>query len=288
MHLLNTIDEIRSRISKEKQLGKSVGLVPTMGALHEGHLSLVRAARACDVVVVSIFVNPLQFNNAKDLEAYPSNLEMDVELIDKDADVVFAPDYTHIYPSKPSTSIQFGESESNLEGAFRPGHFGGVGIVVSKLFNIIEPDRAYFGLKDLQQFFLIKQLVRDLSFPIEIVGCPTVREPSGLAMSSRNKNLSEESRSKAAKLFEGLKIVKNEFDRGTCWDKAKNVGMLFYQEVGGLSIEYLECTSDDLGVLDQFPESGNLVVCVAAQIDGVRLIDNLYLRSEKEVTSISS
>lgn len=277
MQLFDSIDTLRSTIFEKKLQRKSVGLVPTMGALHEGHMSLVHSAQSCDLIVVSVFVNPLQFNNASDLANYPRVLEHDLEKLEGKCDMVFAPDHWGIYAETPTTKIDFGLKSEYLEGKFRPGHFGGVGLIVSKLFNIVQPDRAYFGLKDLQQYVLIEQMVRDLSFPVEIVGCPTIREKSGLAMSSRNQQLSDDGKFKASKLFEGLSSLKNQLDEGIPLKQSKRQVQAFY-ESEGLDVEYLEYVSSNLDVLEEFPDTGNVIVCVAAVVERVRLIDNLYLR----------
>lgn len=279
MRLFDSADELRSAIFEIRHQRKSIGLVPTMGALHEGHLSLAKAAKTCDIVVVSVFVNPLQFNHSSDLENYPRALEDDLKKLEGVCDIVFAPDYKTIYKESPSTTIDFGVKGEVLEGKFRPEHFEGVGLVVSKFFNIVQPDRAYFGLKDLQQYLLVKQMVKDLSFPVEIIGCPTVREASGLAMSSRNRNLSNEGKIIASKIFEGLKSVKKQFDNGISLQQIKTEAFDFYNSVIGLKIEYLKCISDELEELEEFPEKGEVIVCIAAIVENVRLIDNLYLRN---------
>ena len=278
MQLFDSIDEIRAVISEKRRQGATVGLVPTMGALHEGHLSLVNTARACDVVVVSIFVNPLQFNNASDLRDYPRTLDQDLDTLSNECDMVFAPTQEVVYFDSPVSRIDFGNNEKKLEGKFRSGHFSGIGMIVTKLLNIIQPDYVYFGLKDFQQFLLVKQLVKDFSFQVQVIGCPTIREESGLALSSRNANLSEEGKRVAPKIFEGLNIVKNKFDAGATLEKAKKEASLFYDFFDNIKIEYLECMSNGLEVMEEFNDKGEIIVCIAASIDGIRLIDNLYLR----------
>jgi len=280
MQLFDSIEEIRAILEEKKQEGLSIGLVPTMGALHEGHMSLIKKAQTCDVVVVSIFVNALQFNNKNDLTNYPRSLEDDLLKLKNQCDIVFAPSHEAIYGSLPVTQINFGRIGSRLEGEFRPGHFEGVGLIVAKFFNIIQPDYAYFGLKDLQQFLLIKQLVSDLSFPIEIVGCQTIREACGLAMSSRNQKLSERGREVASKIFQGLNTVKKEFEQGISLKESKRLALQFYAGVDGLEVEYLEYVSPQLDVLDEFGGTGGINVCIAASVEGIRLIDNLYLQSQ--------
>ena len=180
-----------------------------MGALHEGHITLIeKAKQENDVVVSSIFVNPAQFNNPDDLARYPRTLEEDCQKLEAaGCDMVFTPPSTKCTPNQPMLRLNFGELETVMEGAFRPGHFNGVGIVVAKLFNIVQADRAYFGQKDLQQVAVIRRLIRDLSFPVELIRCPTVREADGLAMSSRNRNLTPEEREQAPALFQALTLA---------------------------------------------------------------------------------
>jgi pantoate--beta-alanine ligase len=281
MQVYDNVKGIRAHLTDLKRKGQTIGLVPTMGALHSGHLSLVRQARECDVVVVSVFVNPLQFNQQEDLDKYPRDLHADLAALGSECDIVFAPTVSEMYPSANKIAVDFGEQASRLEGEFRPGHFNGVGVVVSKLFNILMPDRAYFGLKDLQQYLLIKQMVHDLSFPVEIVGCPIVREESGLAMSSRNQRLSEEGLSIAAHIYQGLCIAKRGLDQNVSIDETKLAVLSYYSSVNGLSIEYLEFVDEQMAVVNHFDKSKTLSVCVAAYVEGVRLIDNLYLRTEK-------
>ena len=278
MQLFDSVDKIRAAVLEKSELGLTVGLVPTMGALHKGHLSLVREARVCDIVVVSIFVNPLQFNNINDLRNYPRTLDQDLHTLSNECDMVFAPLNEVIYGDSPSSSIDFGENGNKLEGEFRPGHFNGVGMIVAKLLNIVRPDFIYFGLKDFQQFLLIKQLVRDFSFQVEVIGCPTIREESGLALSSRNVGLSIEGKQMAPKIFEGLNIVKSQFRAGATLEKAKKEASLFYDDFSNVEVEYLECVSNRLEVMQEFSDKGEIIVCVAAVVGGIRLIDNLYLR----------
>lgn len=264
-----------------KAAGKSVGLVPTMGALHEGHISLVKRAREDnDIIIVSIFVNPLQFNNSADLLKYPRLIEADMVMLqDAKVDVLFAPTEDEMYPSRPTTSINFGEMASVLEGKFRKNHFEGVGVVVSKLLHSALPNRAYFGLKDLQQFLLIKNMCKDLSFPIEVIGVETVREESGLALSSRNLRLSEDGLSIASSINIGLKKVRNAIEIGQSIEKIKEEIQTFFSSVDGLELEYFEfVNTENLRTIHSYEELNELAVCVAGYVEGIRLIDNLYLR----------
>lgn len=272
------IEELRAHLATEKRAGKTIGLVPTMGALHAGHLALMKSARECDVVVSSIFVNPLQFNDMADLASYPKNLERDRELMKDDCDILFAPNAEEFYAEKPEMSMRF-DLDSRLEGAFRPGHFSGVGIVVSKLLNIVQPDKAYFGLKDLQQYILVKKMVRDLSIPTEIVGCPIVREESGLAMSSRNGRLSKSGWDVASNIYRGLTQAKELLASHSLREVKKEI-QAFYADIEGLEIEYFEFVDTSFEVISNNSTNSPMAICVAAYVDGVRLIDNLYLRSE--------
>lgn len=257
---------------------KTIGLIPTMGALHEGHLDLVRVARKkCDVTLVSIFVNPTQFNNQEDFANYPSTLEADLDKLRAiETDFVFIPPTENIYPQKPELSINFGPLESVLEGLFRPGHFNGVGIVVSKLFNIIRPHHAFFGQKDLQQFAVINRLVRDLSVKVELTVVPTRREKDGLAMSSRNMRLDKAEREQATILFESLQKAKGELLAGKEWLEVKNQITRDFEENQLAVLEYLELVHPTSFVsYSRFTKDQQSSICVAAYLGKVRLIDNL-------------
>src|ERR1700688_2771217 len=209
MRICQTIEEMRAACREAKRGGKRLGLVPTMGALHEGHLSLVRAAKAtCDAVAVSIFVNPAQFGPKEDFASYPRNLEKDCRTLEAaGVDLVFTPSVEEMYPSGASTFVEVGGLSERLDGASRPGHFRGVATVVAKLFNIFIPEHAFFGQKDAAQVAVLRKMVRDLQFPVQLNVCPTVREPDGLALSSRNQNLSEEQRRQALVLSRALRVV---------------------------------------------------------------------------------
>ncbi|ADB40442.1 pantoate--beta-alanine ligase [Spirosoma linguale] len=274
----DTITALRHQLSSLRSEHRTIGLVPTMGALHEGHLTLVDTARReNDVVVSSIFVNPVQFNNADDLARYPRTLEEDCQKLESaGCDVVFAPSVAEIYPESPTLKINFGELETVMEGAFRPGHFNGVGIVVAKLFNIIQPDRAYFGQKDLQQVAVIRQLVRDLSIPVELVRCPTVREADGLAMSSRNRNLSPYEREQATALFKALTLARELLADGHSPSQAKAAVTGFFTGNPHFRLEYVEIVNaDTLQLANEVLAPGQTAICLAAHLGNVRLIDNL-------------
>lgn len=267
---------------REKRKGShSVGLVPTMGALHDGHISLVKkSVQDNPLTIVSLFVNPLQFNDPSDYKKYPNTRGEDLKLLQEaGADCVYIPDVNDFYNPTPVISISFGPLETAMEGKFRPGHFSGVGVVVSKLFHHVEPDRAYFGMKDLQQFLLIKRMVKDLSFNIEIIPCETIREPSGLAMSSRNMRLSDHGREIASNIYKGLIEGEHMVRQKDDPDRIKGVLQKFYADVEGLSLEYIEIVEgENLGTISNYHELNSVAICIAAYVENVRLIDNLYLQ----------
>ena len=269
---------------KLRRENKTVGLVPTMGALHEGHFSLVKAARAqCDVVVVSIFINPTQFNDPTDLEKYPRDLTADAaKLTEFDVDYIYAPEGAEIYPEGFSTYVNVEGLSERLEGASRPGHFRGVATVVTILFNTIRPDFAYFGQKDAQQVAVVKRLTRDLGFEMEIVELPTVREESGLAMSSRNALLNEEEHEKASVILRGLKEAKIAFKKGE-----RNAAKLteIVQTVIGeeplARIDHIAVVDrETLQPIEKIGDSEAMVVA-AVYFGEVRLIDNTVLNRKQ-------
>jgi pantoate--beta-alanine ligase len=258
---------------------RRVGLVPTMGALHQGHLSLVRAAREqCESVVVSIFVNPLQFGPNEDLAKYPRTLERDCELLEREkVDILFTPSVDDMYPKNAVTLVSVEGMSEKLCGRSRPGHFRGVTTVVAKIFHIVEPERAFFGQKDAAQCAIIRRMARDLNFPVEIVVGPIVREPDGLAMSSRNAYLSPPERKSALVLYRALSEVKKRFDQGERnADQLADTGQqVLYQEPEA-RLDYLEIVDPD--TLDPVTEiQSETLVAVAALIGGTRLIDNIVL-----------
>ncbi|MCS7005710.1 MAG: pantoate--beta-alanine ligase [Cytophagales bacterium] len=259
----------------------SIGFVPTMGALHEGHLSLIRASKQeNDCTVCSIYVNPTQFNNSEDLIKYPRNIEKDCQLLQSEnCDILFAPTDAEMYPQgfhAELIKIHFGTIETILEGAYRPGHFQGVGLIISKLFNIIHPTRAYFGLKDLQQCFIIKKLVSDLSYRIELRFCPTVREKDGLAMSSRNALLSDEARQLAPQIYQTLLQVQKALEQGYSTQGAIHFGKHFLLQQKEFQLEYLEIVNfETFEFLESVQKNTKIAICLAAWLKNVRLIDNL-------------
>lgn len=264
---------------RQKQLGNSVGFVPTMGALHEGHLELVRRARADnDVTTCSIFVNPRQFNNPEDLKKYPRSVEEDLAKLEKEGcDMVFVPSVDEMYPDAVEEEYDFGRLEQVMEGRFRPGHFRGVAVVVKRLFDIMLPVRAYFGEKDFQQLLIIKKLVEKESLPVDIVPCPIVREPDGLAMSSRNLMLSEEGRKRAPFIFQTLNEASGKIPATPPSELVDFVTERFRQN-GHFELEYFEIvTMDGLAPVEKWSESPHIIACIAAYLEGIRLIDNMIL-----------
>jgi pantoate--beta-alanine ligase len=283
MHIFNTISETQQYLKAQQRARKTIGFVPTMGALHAGHISLIeRAKTENDLAVCSIFVNPTQFNNPDDLKKYPRTLEHDCEmLLPVGCDVVFAPSAEEMYPSLPQLKMDFGTLETIMEGKFRPGHFNGVGIVVSKLFNIVKPDKAYFGLKDLQQVAVIRRMVQELSFDLEIIPCPTLRETDGLAMSSRNTRLSPEARALAPQIYKALNLAKEKLQSGASVIEVQATVNEYFAnnpefERADFRMEYFEAADfDNLLPIETKIANGKTALCIAAFLGGVRLIDNI-------------
>jgi pantoate--beta-alanine ligase len=272
-----TRSDLIAKINTLKNEGKSVGFVPTMGALHQGHLSLVdRAVEECDVVVVSIYVNPLQFNNPEDLKNYPNRLEDDFKLLSLYPDLlVFTPTFLEVFPlNDDHYKVDLGEVETVLEGAHRPGHFLGVGKVVYALFDLVNPHKAYFGSKDYQQVIVIKKLVEVLGLKVEVIECSTQRDPNGLAMSSRNLLLSPTEKMEAAIIFKTLKYCQENVSVYTP-QKLQSIAKTFFNK-GSLRLEYLEIVSaEGLKPIDDWEQKS--VCCIAAYSGKIRLIDNLVL-----------
>ncbi len=284
MQLLNSAHEARKFMALQQQKGLSCGFVPTMGALHPGHLSLLAHARKDnDVNVCSVYVNPTQFDNAEDLEKYPRDLDQDIKLLEEaGCDALFCPTDEVMYPDGKGQALQidFGPMSRVLEGKFRPGHFSGVGLVLSKLFHIIPADRAYFGQKDLQQCSIVDKLISDLFFGIELVIVPTVREPGGLAMSSRNARLSRQGRELAANLYVALQAVRQALEKGKTAEAARQEGTDVLARSPTIQTEYLEVVDfSSFSVLGGTDITEQAAVCIAAYVDGVRLIDNVLLNS---------
>jgi pantoate--beta-alanine ligase len=285
MQIVETVAAVREL----RLQGKTLGLVPTMGALHEGHLSLVRAARqSCDIVAVSIFVNPTQFGPKEDFASYPRTLAQDCAMLEAEGvDLVFAPSIDEMYPPGATTIVEVTGLSDRLDGASRPGHFRGVATVVSKLFHIFEPDRAFFGQKDAAQVAVLRKMVHDLRFRVELVACPIVREADGLAMSSRNRNLSPAERVQALVLSRSLErvselIAHGERDAGKLIASALQV----FATEPDVVVDY--CRIVDPDTLEDVPSvRPGILVAVAAKVGTTRLIDNMLVVPKTRLTTVS-
>lgn len=280
MNIHTTVDGLRSELRPARAKGRRIGLVPTMGALHEGHLSLMRAARAAsDFVVATIFVNPTQFGPNEDLAKYPRTFERDCDQLKKEnVDFAFAPGVDEMYPQGSVTWVTVEGLSDKLDGKSRPGHFRGVTTVVAKLFHIVEPDIAFFGQKDAAQLAIIRQMVRDLKFPIEVVGCPILREPDGLAMSSRNVYLDPAQRKSALVLSRALRCMEQLFKQGERNSQVlAGAGKNEFSAEPTVRLDYLELV--DPQSLDSVSEvKEGTLMAVAAYVGTTRLIDNLLLK----------
>ena len=281
MEIFKTKKTLLDYIERQKEMGKKVGFAPTMGALHDGHISLYEAARKeNDLVISSIFVNPTQFNNASDLEKYPRTIEKDIEILEKSAlvDAVYIPEVTDIYPEGlKSKEYNFDGLENEMEGKFRPGHFNGVGTVVEELFRQVKPDNAYFGDKDYQQLAIIKKLVEKLNLPIKIHGVPIYREKNGLAMSSRNKRLDHEQCKAAKVIYETLVKVNDWFRIITVSEIYQRVKDIF-EDQRGMVLEYFEIADETtLKDTDFFYKDRSYRAFIVVFVGDVRLIDNMHL-----------
>jgi pantoate--beta-alanine ligase len=277
MKLIQTIQELRTELDALRKQGKSIGLVPTMGALHEGHASLVkRAVAENDVVVVSDFVNPTQFNDPNDLIKYPRTLDADCALLEKEgAHIVFAPSVEEVYPEPDTRTFSYAPLDTVMEGKYRPGHFNGVCQIVSKLFMMVEPDKAYFGEKDFQQLAIIREMVKQMEFPLQIVGCPIVREKDGLALSSRNARLSEEQRQQALNISKTL-FKSLEWAAGHSVEETQQFVEKSIAEAEGLELEYFEIVDGlTLQKISAWKDAPYVVGCITVYCGEVRLIDNI-------------
>lgn len=281
MRSFSAINPLRSYLSPFKSQGQSIGLIPTMGALHDGHKELVQnSLKENGCTVVSVFVNRAQFNNPDDYSNYPDQLEKDLQILeDLKCDVVFTPADSVMYPSNGPLRFDFGPLETVMEGEFRPGHFSGVGLVVSKLLNIVTPDRAYFGQKDIQQCAVLKKLVDDLNYPVDIRVVPTVRDKNGLALSSRNLLLTEEERIIASDIHGILSVARDMLlDKAKSISETKEVVNQIFKDHDVLNLEYFEIVSSQtLLPIKTIAAGEQASLCMAAFIRDVRLIDNIYL-----------
>jgi len=283
LKIFTSISEMRSACHAARSAGERLGFVPTMGALHEGHLSLVRGARTtCDVVAASIFVNPTQFGPKEDLAKYPRSFERDRNLLEREGvELLFAPPVEEMYPAGAVTWVTVEELSNKLDGRSRPGHFRGVTTVVAKLFHIIEPDAAFFGQKDAAQLAIIRHMVRDLNLPVEIVACPIVREPDGLAMSSRNAYLDPQQRKQALTLHRSLEQVRRLTGAGErSAARLAAAGRAEFNPESGVRLDYFEIVDPHtLGPVEDV--SAGALVAVAAFVGTTRLIDNVLLGTMK-------
>ena len=276
--LVTEIGDLRTTLEFERSVGRTVGFVPTMGYLHDGHAALIRqASRETDVVVASIFVNPLQFGPTEDLDAYPRDLAHDTAIAgEAGADLMFVPHVREMYPQPVLTSVDVAELSTVLDGASRPGHFAGVATVVAKLFNVVGPCKAYFGEKDFQQLTVVRRMVQDLSYPVEVVGCPTVREADGLAMSSRNSYLTHEERMAAPVVHQALRSgveLIQDGERDPAAVRTLMTGVIGKEPLAEL--DYVEVVDADSLGQATLPLSGNLRLLAAVRLGRARLIDNV-------------
>ncbi len=277
MEIVSTVRDLTNFVEAVKKQNQTIGFVPTMGALHQGHLSLVNeAGKQSDVVIVSIFVNPTQFNNADDLKNYPRTLENDARLLSQtNCNLIFAPSVAEIYPEKDVRQFNFGSLEQVMEGKYRPGHFNGVAQVVSRLFDLVKPDKAFFGAKDFQQLAIVRKMSSELRPELQIVACPIIREADGLAMSSRNTLLSEDMRKKspviAHTLFESIKFVAQK-----SVDEVIAFVIGEINRVEGLEVEYFDIVdSTTLQPVKSWDEADSITGCIAVYAGEIRLIDNV-------------
>lgn len=280
MKVFSEVSDLRKALEECRKEGKSIGLVPTMGALHSGHISLVdKCVKENDVCVVSIFVNPTQFNNATDLEKYPRTVEADVKLLESaNCTFAFTPSVEEIYPTEDTRVFDFSPLDQVMEGPARPGHFNGVGQIVSKLFDIVEPQKAYFGEKDFQQLAIIREMVRRYSYNIEIIGCPIVREESGLALSSRNARLSENEKISAVKISQALFQSVN-MQKTHSLQEVKQWVIDTINEDPILEVEYYEIVnSQTLQSVEEWADAEGITGCITVYCGEVRLIDNIQYK----------
>ena len=278
MNIIYTQSALKEQRNELKKKSLQIGFVPTMGALHDGHLQLIKQARKeNDIVVCSIFVNPIQFNNPTDLERYPRNPEKDIEMIKPYCDMLFMPSVEEMYPNSPEEKYHFGSLETVMEGLHRPGHFNGVAVVVKRFFDVIQPDTAYFGKKDFQQLAIIRKLVENYNLNLKIKAVDTVREADGLAMSSRNNLLSHQARSVAPFIWQTLQQAKS-------FKKEKNPQEIKawieeqFNKNKFFTLEYAELVNaETLEAVNEYNQAENIVACVAVWLDNVRLIDNITI-----------
>jgi pantoate--beta-alanine ligase len=280
MEIFKQIAPLKAFLRDIRQKGKSVGLVPTMGALHQGHLKLIAASKASnDITICTIYVNPTQFNNPEDLQKYPRTIERDIQMLQQvHCDVLFSPNDEELYPSKAAISLSFGHLDHVMEGKFRPGHFSGVGLVVSKFFNIVRPNNAYFGQKDWQQFAVIRTLINDLKFDVKLHSVDTHRESDGLAQSSRNMRLNREERKNATIFYKSLMQARKSLQNGVPIQDVRQQVHTMIESTPEVTLEYFEVAdSKNLNILENVSEADQPIMCIAGYVGNVRLIDNMFV-----------
>ncbi|MEO8471922.1 MAG: pantoate--beta-alanine ligase [Chryseolinea sp.] len=280
MKIFKEIALLRTFLGEIRSAGNTVGLVPTMGALHRGHMALIQASKkANSITVATIYVNPTQFNNASDLDKYPRTLDNDLAMLDKhNCDVVFCPTNAEMYEKESIVRFDFDPLDNVMEGKFRPGHFSGVALVVSKLFNIVEPDIAYFGQKDWQQMAVIMRLVDELKFNLIISSVPIVSESDGLAMSSRNRRLTPELRTQAVCIYQALNLAKRDLEKGMPLESVKKSVKETVERQPDMKLEYFELADRlNLTSVNTVKNGSQAIMCIAAFAGEVRLIDNMFL-----------
>ena len=282
MQIYSEIAPLQAKLTERRTHKERIGLVPTMGALHEGHRALlIRSLRDNDHTVCTIYVNPTQFNNPDDLTQYPRTLEQDIAMLEAlGCHTLFCPSDSVMYPTGLAThlSMSFGALDQVLEGAYRPGHFSGVGLAVSKLFHIVQPNRAYFGQKDLQQFAIVRKLVQDLLFPIQLIRVPIVRTPEGLALSSRNRRLSSSQQQTARRLYQSLRQAQEALEERASVAEARQRALDYLTKEPEIRLDYLEIVdAHTFGTVSDISETKAIALCVAAYVGEIRLIDNVLI-----------
>ena len=281
MKVFREINPLKDELNHSRSKSLKIGLVPTMGALHKGHASLInQSMNETDVTVCSLFVNPIQFNNTSDLDTYPRDLKKDVDFLEKlGCHILFHPTVKEMYPHPPVVKFAFGDMEKFMEGAFREGHFSGVALVVSKLFNLVKPHKAYFGQKDLQQYVIVEKMVKDMNIDLDLICAPIVREKSGLAISSRNQRLSEEQKAVASNLYKALllgqELLAGNYDISSAKQEVSN----FISRWQDICLEYFEIVNiRTLETVDYIDKGKEVALCIAAYVGSVRLIDNVIFK----------
>lgn len=281
MKVFEEISPLKDELNHNRSKSLKIGLVPTMGALHKGHASLInQSMKETDVTVCSLFVNPIQFNNSSDLDTYPRDLKKDVDFLEGlGCHILFHPAVKEMYPDPPAVKFGFGEMEKSMEGAFRQGHFSGVALVVSKLFNVVRPDKAYFGQKDLQQYAIVEKMTKDLNIDLDLICAPIIREKSGLAISSRNQRLNGQQKEVAANLYKALLLGQELLIADHDISSAKQGVSDFISQWQDICLEYFEIVNRrTLKTVEYVGKEEEVALCIAAYVGPVRLIDNIIFK----------